>query len=121
MNGLVSKTSMGLRSIEGSNPSPSATFHVMITVYVLLGTSTGKRYVGITNDLQRRLAEHESRRTKGSQVIGAFTLLHVEDFPDHATARVREKFLKSGQGRAWLRRKYPQRGPPEAGKPTCGG
>src|SRR5207249_4732763 len=94
-------------SIEGSNPSPSANLRVMITVYVLEGSSTGKRYVGITNSLQRRLAEHRTYSTKGSQIIGAFTLLHTEIFPDHAAARAREKFLKSGQGRAWLREWYP--------------
>jgi putative endonuclease len=88
----------------------------MITVYVLEGTRTGKRYAGITNNLKRRLIEHRNHRTKGSQIIGTFTLLHVELFPDHAAARVRERFLKSGQGRVWLRRKCPQRGPPEAGK-----
>jgi len=88
----------------------------MVTVYVLEGATTGKRYVGITNDLQRRLVEHRNHRTKGSQIIGVFTLLHVEEFPDYATARAQEKFLKSGQGRAWLRRKYPQRSPPKAGK-----
>jgi putative endonuclease len=115
LKALVSKTSMGLRSIEGSNPSPSAILHVMITVYVLEGT-TGKRYVGITNNLERRLIEHRNHTTKGSQIIGTFTLLHVEQLSDYATARAREKFLKSGQGRVWLRRKYPQRGPPEAGK-----
>jgi putative endonuclease len=73
----------------------------MVTVYVLKGES-GKRYVGITNDLPRRLREHRSYNTKGSQVIGNFFVLHTEKFEDHASARAREKFLKSGQGRKWL-------------------
>jgi putative endonuclease len=73
----------------------------MVTVYVLKGIS-GKRYVGITNDLTRRLREHHSNRSKGSQVIGEFFLLHTEEFADHSSARTREKYLKSGQGREWL-------------------
>jgi len=73
----------------------------MITVYVLKG-ETGKRYVGITNDLPRRLSEHCSRRSKAGQLLGEFTVLHTETVPDYKTARVREKFLKSGQGRKWL-------------------
>ena len=73
----------------------------MITVYVLKG-ETGKRYVGITNDLPRRLSEHRSRHSKGSQVIGRFSLIHTEVFGDHKEARGREKFLKSGQARKWL-------------------
>ena len=73
----------------------------MITVYVLKG-ETGKRYVGITNDLPRRLREHRTKTSKGSQVIGHFLVIHTESFTDHTAARVREKFLKSGKGRKWL-------------------
>jgi len=73
----------------------------MITLYVLKG-ETGKRYVGITNDLPRRLAEHRRKKSKGSQVIGKFTVIYTENFPDHIAARTKEKFLKSGQGRKWL-------------------
>ena len=73
----------------------------MVIVYVLKGEN-GKRYVGITNDLARRIEEHRAGRSKGSQIIGVFTLLHTEEFPNYESARTREKFLKSGQGRAWL-------------------
>ena len=49
----------------------------MLTVYVLEGEK--KRYVGITNNLDRRLAEHRSGSTKGGQIIGQFRLLHAEE------------------------------------------
>jgi hypothetical protein len=39
----------------------------------------------------------------------AFVLLHTENFPDYAAARMRERFLKSGRGREWLHEKYPKR------------
>jgi len=85
----------------------------MVTVYVLQGQT--KRYVGITNNLSRRLAEHKSRNTKAGQVIGEFKLLYTEDFPDHVSARKREKFLKSGQGREFLSHLYPATGPASGG------
>jgi putative endonuclease len=75
----------------------------MITVYVLRGAA--RRYVGITNDLARRLAEHRGGSHSG-KLIGDFVVLHTETFPDYATARSREKFLKSGQGRAWLDERF---------------
>lgn len=75
----------------------------MVTVYVLRG-SAGKRYVGITHNLNRRLAEHRSGATKAGHLLGEFEVIHQESFPDHATARQREKFLKSGQGRKWMYR-----------------
>ena len=51
----------------------------MITLYVLKGKN-GKRYVGITNDLRSRLKKHRSFRSKGSQVLGEFSVLHTETF-----------------------------------------
>jgi len=73
----------------------------MITLYVLKGKS-GKRYVGITNDLPGRLYEHRLKKSKGSQILDDFTVLLTEEFQDYITARIKEKFLKSGQGRKWL-------------------
>ena len=74
----------------------------MITLYVIRSRQKGKRYVGITNDLSRRLAEHGRRESKAGQLLGAFELLWTEEFPDYVLARQREKFPKSGQGRKWL-------------------
>ena len=80
----------------------------MVYVYVIEGLDTNKRYVGITNNLERRLKEHQSKKTKGGQIIGEFRLLHVEKFINYETARKQEKFLKSGKGRKWLMDKYPK-------------
>ena len=73
----------------------------MVTLYVLRG-KTGKRYVGITNDLPRRINEHRLKKSKGGQILDDFVVLHVEEFPDYKTARRREKFLKPGKGRKWF-------------------
>jgi putative endonuclease len=72
----------------------------MITVYVLCGKK--RRYVGITNNLARRLAEHHSGQTKGGQIIKEFVLFYTEQCSDYISARKREKFLKSGAGREYL-------------------
>ena len=73
----------------------------MVVLYVLKGKK-GKRYIGITNNLSRRLREHRIKATKGGQLSGDFIVLCTEEFTDYKTAREREKFLKSGQGRKWL-------------------
>ena len=88
----------GLVGHTGSSFVKSAT----ITLYVLRGLRNRKRYVGITKDLTRRLAEHRLNTSKGSQVIGESELILTEEYPSYLTARAREKFLKSGQGRQWL-------------------
>ncbi len=77
-----------------------------ITVYVLRSRHDGKRYVGITNDLQRRLAEHRSGNTKAGQLLHEFEVLHTETFSNYTNARLREKYLKSSTGRRWLNEIY---------------
>ena len=83
-----------------------------ILVYILRSLRNGKRYVGITNNLQRRMHEHRSGVTKAGQILGEFELLHTELFDDYSAAREREKFLKSGQGRQWLNMTFGKHGPP---------
>ena len=73
----------------------------MVFVYVLRD-ETGKRYVSITNNIDRRIAEHRSKHSKAGQLLTEFQLVLREAHPDYTSARKREKFLKSGQGRAWL-------------------
>jgi predicted GIY-YIG superfamily endonuclease len=73
----------------------------VVTAYILKG-KRGKRYVGITKKLSRRLQEHRIKATKGGEILGDFLVPRTEEFPDYKTARQREKFLKSGQGRKWL-------------------
>jgi putative endonuclease len=73
----------------------------VVTLYVLKARN-GRRYVGITNDLHRRLREHRSKHSKGGQLLDEFSVLHTEKFEDYEEARDRERFLKSGQGRKWL-------------------
>ena len=73
-----------------------------ITLYVLRSRCSGKRYVGITNNLARRLREHSRGKTKAGEILSDFKVVYTEDFADHAAARAREKALKGGQGRRWL-------------------
>ena len=74
----------------------------MVCVYVLRSRKNGKRYVGISARLESRLRAHLRRTSKAGQQLGTFDLIHREEFPDYRAARTREKFLKSGQGRARL-------------------
>jgi putative endonuclease len=75
-----------------------------IIVYVLQGET--KRYVGITNDLARRLKEHSNGSHSGRLIGSRFRVLHTEEYPNYALARKREKFLKSGRGREWLSKTF---------------
>lgn len=73
-------------------------------VYVLRGAD-GRNYVGITQRLRRRIWEHNAGRSPADAGRGPFVLVYKEEHPNHSVAREREKFLKSGVGRAWLKEK----------------
>jgi putative endonuclease len=64
-------------------------------VYILASRRYGTLYIGITNDLRRRLEEH--RLGKGSEFVKRYSvtrLVHVETFDDPESAIRREKQLK---------------------------
>ena len=76
-------------------------------VYILQN-SQAETYVGQTVDLQRRLAQHndpDCRLTLHTKRhAGPWRLIHVEEFSSRSDAMRRERELKSGKGREWIRR-----------------
>ncbi|SFT55580.1 putative endonuclease [Algoriphagus locisalis] len=73
-------------------------------VYILLSSSSGKTYTGMTSDLITRFHFHNSKSTKGYTLrYRPWTVIHVEFFKSKKEALIREKELKSGKGRNWLR------------------
>lgn len=87
-------------------------------VYVLVSESTGRRYIGHTNDLERRVAEHNGASTNPhrytSRFKGPWRLIHSEVFETRSAAMLREKWLKSDVGRAWLDATIGRASPPQA-------
>jgi len=68
-------------------------------VYILKSLGNGSLYVGHTNDLQRRLAQHNNRNGKSyTAKRGPWILAHYEEHPDRSSAVLRERFLKSPAG-----------------------
>jgi putative endonuclease len=64
-------------------------------VYILASRRYGTLYIGVTNNLETRLAQHRSGR--GSEFVtkyGVYRLVHVEEFASPREAIAREKRLK---------------------------
>ena len=76
-------------------------------VYILQSKSTGKTYIGQTSDIERRLRQHNDPEytftlyTKRNK--GPWKLIHTEVYATRPEAMKREKKLKSGWGREWIR------------------
>lgn len=73
----------------------------MYFVYIIRSTKDKKFYTGITNNLERRVFEHNKgkKSTKSTVNRGPFEIIHFEKFSNRKEARAREIFLKSGAGR----------------------
>jgi predicted GIY-YIG superfamily endonuclease len=58
-----------------------------VTLYIIKGILSGKKYVGITNDLQRRLREHHDGNSKGGQLTARKQFLFTKIFYFFCTTR----------------------------------
>lgn len=82
----------------------------MYYTYVIRSNSSGKIYIGCTNNLDRRLSEHNNpnrgRKSRYTRLnSGPWELVYFETLKDRKTALIREKQLKSHQGRDFIRDK----------------
>ncbi|MDD5088882.1 MAG: GIY-YIG nuclease family protein [bacterium] len=78
----------------------------MYYVYILANPRY-ETYVGQTNDLVRRLAQHNDSTFRGTlhtkRRPGPWRLIHQEEFPTRQEAMRRERGLKTGRGREWIK------------------
>ena len=73
------------------------------TVYAIKSISKDYIYVWMTNDLEKRLDEHNKGKTKSNKYYAPFKLLYQENQPTRVDARNREKQLKSWYWKEWLK------------------
>ena len=70
-------------------------------VYILASKRYGTLYIGVTNNLQRRMIEHKEKLIPGfSRTYNVTRLVYCEEFNDPRYAIEREKQMKG-----WLRKK----------------
>ncbi|MEA1980045.1 MAG: GIY-YIG nuclease family protein [candidate division Zixibacteria bacterium] len=74
----------------------------MFYVYVIKSDS-GKHYTGHTNNIQRRLSEHNNGMCKTTKPESNWEIVHLEKFDTRGKAMIREKWLKTGKGRAFIK------------------
>ena len=75
----------------------------MYWVYILKSLKDSKRYIGFTNDLTRRINEHNSGLVKSTKNRKPLILIHTEEYSTKEEAAERERFYKSGKGRELLK------------------
>jgi len=79
----------------------------MYYVYLLQSESNPKQvYVASTRDLRQRLRQHNEGRSPHTAKFPPWTLLAYFAFAQEKTAVAFENYLKSGSGRAFVRRHF---------------
>jgi putative endonuclease len=75
----------------------------MYYTYVIHSEKDGRFYTGFTKDLRNRLQEHNMGRVASTKNRGPFKLIYYEACIDQQDAIAREKYLKSGMGKRYLK------------------
>lgn len=72
-------------------------------VYVLISEKDSSWYIGYTSDLEKRLFEHNSGKSITTIRKIPWKVLYYEVSNNKQDAIAREKYLKSGMGRRYLK------------------
>ncbi|NUM71474.1 MAG: GIY-YIG nuclease family protein [Ignavibacteriaceae bacterium] len=73
-------------------------------VYVIQ-SKEGYQYIGSTTDLEKRLFQHRNHLAGWTKRGTDWELIYLEEFETYSEARKREKWLKTGVGRDYLKSK----------------
>lgn len=70
----------------------------MFTVYIIKSDNSGRYYIGVTTDIEKRLQYHNSGANRSTRKQGPWSLLHEEEFNDKSAAWKRERQIKKYKG-----------------------
>ncbi|WP_425076867.1 GIY-YIG nuclease family protein [Psychroserpens sp. S379A] len=76
----------------------------MYYVYVIRSEIDNRLYKGMTKRLESRIKEHNLGFTKSTKGYLPWKLVYKEVYNTRIEARAREKFLKTGKGRDYLKK-----------------
>ena len=72
-------------------------------VYVIESQKDKRLYVGMSKQVENRLKEHNAGHVTSTKGYRPWKLLYREEVGDRPLARQREKYLKSGSGKEYLK------------------
>ncbi|MDO8929153.1 MAG: GIY-YIG nuclease family protein [Bacteroidota bacterium] len=77
------------------------------TVYALHSQFDGRIYVGFSSNVEKRLKEHNSGKTKSTKGFRPWVIIFTEEYTNRIEAREKEKYYKTGIGKEKLRKLVP--------------
>lgn len=82
--------------------NPERDSQTMFYTYVLMNNNN-RPYIGFTYDLWKRFKEHNDKKSTYTKYRGPYKLIYYEACLDENDARQKEKYLKSGTGKRYLK------------------
>ncbi|HPC36923.1 MAG TPA: GIY-YIG nuclease family protein [Candidatus Marinimicrobia bacterium] len=82
----------------------------MWSVYVLRSLKDGCYYVGMSEDVAKRLMTHNLGKVTSTKSRRPFELIYTQECNNRESARKMEKYLKTGAGKRWLNKQLGNRG-----------
>jgi len=76
----------------------------MYNVYILRSKKDGRYYVGHTDNLERRMMEHENGKSPYTRNRGPWILVKVEEYRTRSEAMKREREIKRRKSREYIDR-----------------
>jgi len=76
----------------------------MYYVYILQSVKDSKLYIGYSANLKERFKEHSRGKVTSTKNRRPMVLIYYEGYRSEKDARVRENFLKTGQGREFIKK-----------------
>jgi len=76
----------------------------MYYVYAIRSRIKNYIYVGLTNNPERRIKEHNNKKESTTRSYAPFDIVIIEEFETRIKAREREKYLKTGFGKEYLKK-----------------
>lgn len=75
--------------------------------YAIQSRKDNRIYVGMSMDPQKRLTQHNQGKTKSTKGFVPWRLIYQEQLTSRLAARRKEKYLKSGAGKEFLKSLVP--------------
>lgn len=76
----------------------------MYYTYLLESTIDKSWYIGYSSDLRKRFASHNAGANKATKSKRPWKLIYYEAYLNRLDAKGRERFLKSGSGRRFIKK-----------------
>lgn len=76
---------------------------VMFYTYVIKSKKSGYMYTGTTGDLRKRFNQHNDGKSTWTKSRAPWKLIYYEACLNEEDAKTREKYLKSGMGKRYIK------------------